>query len=309
MATELTSQAQPPEEIRIQDKAKQYVSPAVSLIAGGIAGGVEATCTYPFEFAKTRLQLRTIQSQLTTRTNPIRLIRDIARTEGVSSLYTGCSPLVLGTIFKASVRFLTFDSIKNALVDEKGHLSKSSGILAGMMAGCVESVVAVTPTERIKTALIDDAKERKRFRSVTHGVQLLVRERGLLGIYQGLIATTIKQSATSAVRMGSYNTLKETAKSHKIPLNALMTFGIGSIAGVITVYATQPFDTIKTRLQGTEHTSTKETIVGVYREYGVKGFWKGSTMRLGRLILSGGIVFSVYEQVAAFLSLAAANNR
>lgn len=60
---------------------------------------------------------------------------------------------MLGTIFKASVRFLTFDSIKNVLVDENGHLSMSSGILAGMMAGCVESVVAVTPTERIKTAL------------------------------------------------------------------------------------------------------------------------------------------------------------
>lgn len=85
--------------------------------------------------------------------NPIILIRDIVRTEGVSALYTGCTTLVVGTAFKASVRFLTFDSIKNALADEKGHLSKSSGILAGMMAGVVESVVAVTPTERIKTAL------------------------------------------------------------------------------------------------------------------------------------------------------------
>lgn len=85
--------------------------------------------------------------------NPLILIRDIVRTEGLSALYTGCTTLVVGTAFKASVRFLTFDSIKNALADEKGHLSKSSGILAGMMAGCVESVVAVTPTERIKTAL------------------------------------------------------------------------------------------------------------------------------------------------------------
>lgn len=75
------------------------------------------------------------------------------RTEGVSAVYTGCSTLVIGTVFKASVRFLTFDSIKNVLADEKGHLSKSSGILAGLIAGCMESVIAVTPTERIKTAL------------------------------------------------------------------------------------------------------------------------------------------------------------
>ena len=31
-------------------------SPAISLVAGGIAGGVESACTYPFEFAKTRVR-------------------------------------------------------------------------------------------------------------------------------------------------------------------------------------------------------------------------------------------------------------
>lgn len=112
----------------------------------------------------------------------------------------------------------------------------------------------------------------------------------------------MKQSATSAVRMGSYNMLKESAKHYHIPLNGVTTFGIGSVAGIITVYATQPFDTIKTRVQGTQRATIKEAVRDVLREAGVKGFWKGSTMRLGRLFLSGGIVFSVYEQVAAVLS-------
>lgn len=39
------------------------------------------------------------------------------------------------------------------LADSNGKLSPGRGILAGMVAGAVESVVAVTPTERIKTAL------------------------------------------------------------------------------------------------------------------------------------------------------------
>lgn len=38
-------------------------------------------------------------------------------------------------------------------MDDTGRLAPSRGILAGMIAGAVESVVAVTPTERIKTAL------------------------------------------------------------------------------------------------------------------------------------------------------------
>lgn len=61
--------------------------------------------------------------------------------------------IMQGTTAKAAVRFLSFDTIKNALADERGKLSASRGIVAGMVAGAVESVTVVTPTERVKTAL------------------------------------------------------------------------------------------------------------------------------------------------------------
>lgn len=48
---------------------------------------------------------------------------------------------------------MSYDTIRNAVADDRGVLSPGRGILAGMIAGAVESVVAVTPTERIKTAL------------------------------------------------------------------------------------------------------------------------------------------------------------
>lgn len=38
-------------------------------------------------------------------------------------------------------------------MDDRGRLSPARGILAGRIAGAVESTVAVTPTERVKTAL------------------------------------------------------------------------------------------------------------------------------------------------------------
>lgn len=105
---------------------------------------------YPFEFAKTRAQLQAFKS---SSTNPFSVIIQTARQDGIRSIYTGCSTLVLGTTFKAGVRFLSFDYIKNMLVDDHGRLSASRGVLAGMVAGAVESIVAVTPTERIKIAL------------------------------------------------------------------------------------------------------------------------------------------------------------
>jgi solute carrier family 25 (mitochondrial citrate transporter), member 1 len=97
--------------------------------------------------------------------------------------------------------------------------------------------------------------------------------------------------------MGSYNVLRETTKRNNLPDNSVTTFLTGAIAGIITVYSTQPFDTIKTRAQGTNKVGTVEAIREVFHSSGLRGFWSGSTMRLGRLVLSGGIVFTVYEKV------------
>lgn len=149
---------------------------------------------------------------------------------------------------------------------------------------------------------IDDAKGARRFRGGLHAARVILHEGGIPGLYRGLISTTAKQSATSAVRMGSYNMLKETARQNNLPNNSAVTFGIGALAGVITVYATQPFDTIKTKAQSAAGASSREAFRTVLRSAGIRGFWSGSTMRLGRLVLSGGIVFTVYENVANLIA-------
>lgn len=287
----------------IQPRQRHQPGPLASLLAGAIAGGVEAAATYPFEFAKTRAQLRTTGA-VATHTNPFSLLRHTLTTEGVSAIYTGCSTLVVGTALKAGVRFFAFDSIKATLVDEHGQLSASRGILAGMAAGAAESVFAVTPAERLKTALIDDAKGARRFRSGPHAASLLIREQGVTALYRGLVSTTMKQSATSAVRMGSYNWLK-TEYSRRMghaPKSSAETFGLGAVAGVLTVYATQPLDTIKTRAQSSQGQRLTAAIRDVVMSGGVRAFWAGSTMRLGRLVFSGGIVFTIYEKVIAIMS-------
>ncbi|KAH6680027.1 mitochondrial carrier domain-containing protein [Plectosphaerella plurivora] len=282
----------------VKTSKKPQISPVLSLISGGVAGGVEATITYPFEFAKTRTQLSSTKAS----GNPLAVIAQVARQDGIRSIYTGCSTLILGTTFKAGVRFLSYDTIRNMLMDDAGRLSPARGMLAGMIAGAFESIIAVTPTERLKTALIDDAKSgTRRFRGGTHALTTMIREQGIGEVYRGLASTTMKQSATSAVRMGSYNVIKEFSKQHNVPQNTATTFISGAVAGVITVYATQPFDSIKTVAQGAKGASTGEAFRQILTQRGIRGFWSGSTMRLGRLVLSGGIVFSVYEQVSAVL--------
>ena len=112
-------------------------------------------------------------------------------------------------------------------------------VVAGIGTGITESVLAVTPFESIKTQIIDDRKLAKpRMRGFLHGSKLIWQEKGVRGFFQGFVPTTLRQGANSGTRFGSYATLKHIAQGYVAPgekLGALSTFGIGSLAGVITV--------------------------------------------------------------------------
>jgi solute carrier family 25 citrate transporter 1 len=216
-------------------------------------------------------------------------------------MYKGCSALVVGSIAKDAVRFASFDYIKDTFKDpETGTLTPARNLLAGMSAGVVASITAVTPTERIKTALIDDARSphTSRFKSPWHAIRTIYGETGILGIYRGFAGTTLKQASATAFRMGSYNIIKDFETRRDIPRTTLTNFANGAVAGTVTTLASQPFDTIKTRCQSAKGSSTIEAFTSILADYGIKGFWRGTTMRLGRTVFSGGILFTVYEQVA-----------
>lgn len=274
----------------------------MSLLAGGFAGAIEGAATYPFEFAKTRVQLRE-QKGIPTPRNPFLVVAGVYRNEGLSALYKGCSALVIGSVAKDGIRFLSFDTIKETFKDpETGTLTPLRNLGAGMMSGVVASFTAVTPTERIKTALIDDARNEKRFKSNAHAIRTIIAEDGIMGIYRGLAGTTLKQAGATAFRMGTYNILKDYERTRNIPQTTLTNFANGSVAGIVTTLATQPFDTIKTRCQSAKGATTAEAFRSIVADYGVKGFWKGTTMRLGRTVFSGGILFTTYEWAAAILN-------
>lgn len=282
------------------------VDPLKSFVAGGTAGAIEGVVTYPFEFAKTRLQLVDKSSKASR--NPLVLIYNVSKTQGVSSLYVGCPAFVVGNTVKASVRFLGFDYIKSLLADKNGKLSGPRGVIAGLGAGLLESVVAVTPFEAIKTALIDDKQTAspKYQNGILRGTVKLCRDMGFRGIYAGVVPVSLRQASNQAVRLGSYNALKTVIQQASgtppnQPLSSASTFAVGSLAGVITVYSTMPIDTVKTRMQalGADklYTSTINCFVRIFKDEGLLTFWKGATPRLGRLVLSGGIVFTIYEKM------------
>lgn len=276
------------------EKAKERPSALRSIIAGSTAGAVEIAITYPAEFAKTRTQLN-------------RRLADGQKLPWPPfgrAWYAGCTTLVIGNSLKAGIRFVAYDQYKALLSDADGKISGPRTVVAGFGAGVTESLLAVTPFESIKTILIDDRKSANpRMRGFLHAVPIIARERGLRGFFAGFVPTTARQAANSATRFSSYAFLRQLAQSYAEPgekLGAISTFGIGAVAGLITVYVTQPIDTVKTRMQSMEARELYRNSIAcaatIVKSEGVLTLWSGALPRLARLMMSGGIVFTLYEK-------------
>jgi len=217
---------------------------------------------------------------------------------------------MVGNAAKAGVRFVSYDHFKHLLADSQGRVSAPRSLLAGLGAGLMEAIFAVTPSETIKTKLIDDAKRpTPQYRGLIHGTVTIVKQEGIFGIYRGLFPVMMRQGANSAVRFTTYSTLKQFVQGAARPgqtLPSTITFGIGAIAGIVTVYTTMPLDVIKTRMQSLQarqlYRNSFHCAYRIFTEEGVLRFWTGTTPRLARLSLSGGIVFTIYENMIRLLS-------
>ncbi|KAF9583474.1 hypothetical protein BGW38_009381 [Lunasporangiospora selenospora] len=250
-----------------------------TLTAGAIAGAIEATITYPTEFVKTQLQLQSGTkgsipkgaTDVKAVKGPIDILVSTVRAQGVTAVYKGLSAMVIGNTAKAGVRFFAFDQFRYLLRDSEG---KTTGIRSVM------------------------------------GTKCIIRAEGLGGVYRGLVPVMARQGANGAVRFGVYSALNDLVKSHiqppaGTPLPATYTFGIGAIAGIVTVYTTMPLDVVKTKMQGLHarqlYSGVMDCCWKVFKSEGILSFWSGATPRLARLSMSGGIVFSIYESTMGVL--------
>ncbi|GKZ36464.1 hypothetical protein AbraIFM66950_007580 [Aspergillus brasiliensis] len=196
--------------------------------------------------------------------------------------------------------------------DKRPKPSSLRSIIAGSTAGAVE--IAITyPAEFAKTRSqlnrrlpdakklpwppfgaqwIDDRKSQNpRMRGFLHGSKVIFQERGVRGFFQGFVPTTARQAANSATRFSSYTMLKQMAQGYVAPgekLGTASTFALGGIAGLITVM--QSLEASK------NYKNSFVCAARIFKDEGFFTFWSGAVPRLARLIMSGGIVFTMYEK-------------
>ncbi|KAL4738801.1 mitochondrial carrier domain-containing protein [Aspergillus similis] len=279
-------------------------SPWQSIVAGAAAGGLESLLTYPTEYLKTRQQLQATAAGIPI--SPWRLLATTIRQHGLSHIYTGSAAFCVSNAGKSGVRFFTFETARQLMpTDSSGRPTAWGNMGAGMIAGAAESILVVTPGETLKTKIIHDQAGAKRYTSATHAVRSVVATEGIAGLYRGVVPVTLKQSANAMVRFTSYNFFLRHLRAMSRPGSSNSVFGAtvvaGALAGIVTVYATMPFDTLKTRLQALggrqRYSGTLDCLGSIVSSEGVAVLWRGTTPRLARLSISGAVSFTIYESV------------
>lgn len=280
--------------------------PGKAILAGGISGAIEICITYPTEFVKTQIQLyeKSFSGNMDC-------VRKTMKNNGVFGLYRGLPSLLFFAIPKNASRFAAYESAKNMASPDGKPLTKMQSIMCGLAAGATEAILVVTPQETMKVKLIHDQVGRppaeRMYKGFFHGVRTIAATEGLRGTYQGLLPTIVKQSTNQAMRFLVYNSMRPWVASENEDPNDLpwyKTMLCGGVAGAVSVFGNTPIDVVKTRMQGLEASKYKSSFdcaQQILKREGFRGFYKGTTARLGRVVADVALVFTIYEKVVRML--------
>jgi len=284
---------------------------AITSLAGGVSGALEILFTYPFEFAKTQVQLEPQKYAgkpfWTCWKDGYREFGGFPR--GFTAIYRGMPPLIIFGVPRNASRFTSFEATKELLENNTnwGHIPIN--MLAGFVGGFTEAVLVTTVQETMKVRLIHDRlSPNPRFRNTFHGVSTIVKEQGLTGIYKGLLPTILKQGSNQMIRFPVYFYMKrmllgnvtDDFSVNGVVKGNLQAMGVGGFAGAASVLGNTPVDVIKTKMQGFQshrYTSALHCIKLTYAEEGFRGFYKGMGARMGRVSADVALTFFFVEKV------------
>ncbi|XP_062223774.1 calcium-dependent mitochondrial ATP-magnesium/phosphate carrier protein 2-like [Phragmites australis] len=90
------------------------LGPLVQLGCGTVSGALGATCVYPLQVIRTRMQAQPANSE-DAYTGMADVIRRMLRREGISGFYKGLVPNLLKVVPAASITYLVYETMKKSL--------------------------------------------------------------------------------------------------------------------------------------------------------------------------------------------------
>lgn len=174
-------------------------------------------------------------------------------------------------------------------------------ILTGATAGATEAFVVV-PFELVKIRL-QDKKSAHLYDGTIDCVKKIVKQEGVLALYNGLEATMMRHITWNAGYFGVIFQVKtQLPKPDGKQAELINNFVAGSIGGTFGTVLNTPFDVVKSRIQNSPRVAGSipkynwaiPSLFVVGREEGLRALYKGFLPKVLRLGPGGGILLAVY---------------
>lgn len=289
------------------DLKKRPVPVYVKMMAGMAGGVAEACLLQPLDVTKTRLQL----DRAGKYKGMVNCGKTIYAEEGGLALYKGLTPFLTNMVLKYALRFGSFAWFKEQIAGGKDKvITPRINFTAGLLAGCFESVIIVTPFEVIKTRMQKEVGVG-RFKGPVDCARQIVRNEGVTALWKGNIPTMVRQGSNQAFNFMAFAWLnthvwdKNDGDGKTLPSYA--TFTNGLIAGSLGPMFNTPMDVLKTRLMAQETIKGQElkykgffhALRVIAKEEGVGALWKGLLPRLTRMAPGQAITWTVVMRVTS----------
>ncbi|KAF3771256.1 mitochondrial carrier [Cryphonectria parasitica EP155] len=306
----------------------------VEAIAGFSSGVLQTFVGHPFDVVKTRLQ---IHERKVGHDEPLTskgVIKQLQHSERpFAGFYRAITPNILGNSISWAAFFALKAYTERSIISARAHFSSSSSDgastskyrlawydhgLASIVAGFGTQAVT-NPIWVVKTRMLAaDPSVSQGYRSTWNTIST-IRKEGYKGFYSGFwISTTgvlqggiqfaIYDELKKVYRNGAFGPVyakQDGGRDIGIPMGWTVAFSVA--AKVASVTAVYPYQVIRSRLQVDDAErkfgkGVRGVSVQLYKEAGLRGFWKGLVPAVGRTLPATCVTFLVYEWLKPHLS-------
>ncbi|KAH9494349.1 hypothetical protein DERF_015040 [Dermatophagoides farinae] len=247
------------------------------IINGGIAGIIGVTCVFPIDLVKTRLQSQSIKpKEIPQYKSMADCFRKTYAKEGFFGMYRGSSVNILLITPEKAIKLTANDFFRHQLSDRYGNITLHREMIAGSLAGLCQ-IVVTTPMELLKIQLQDAGRLQtagiQERQSATRIALNLIRTKGIFGLYRGTAATMVRDVTFSAIYFPMFANLNKLGPKTT------------SIMVVVVVK----------RAEHEQHYSgIRDAFIRIWRDEGIKAFFKGAGCRVMVIAPLFGIAQTVY---------------
>uniref|UniRef100_A0A1D1Z1K2 Protein brittle-1, chloroplastic/amyloplastic n=1 Tax=Anthurium amnicola TaxID=1678845 RepID=A0A1D1Z1K2_9ARAE len=185
------------------DLSFSWISPVA--IGGAAAGIVSTLACHPLEVIKDRL---TVNPEAYPSIGLA--IHKIYKDDGIGGLYAGISPTLIGMLPYSTCFYFMYETIKKSYCQakKKKALNRAELLLVGALSGLTASTISF-PLEVARKRLMVGSLQGRCPPHMAAALAEVVREEGLVGLYRGWGASSLKVMPNSGITWMFYELWKD----------------------------------------------------------------------------------------------------